>query len=141
MVTGGSSCVASRSGKAAFQPDPLKGTASLTISPSERTEKFRVENTLDGDVVRVVPRGELDLASADVLQDRIGEVLDAGYRDVVLDLRGLTFMDSTGVRLVLELDALARRDGLDLALIQGPPAVARVFEIASLTQRLPFRAA
>ena len=56
---------------------------------------------------RVVLRGELDLATAPRLEQALA---DAGA-DVLLDLRGLTFMDSTGVRLLLEA-AESHRPGL-----------------------------
>jgi anti-anti-sigma factor len=53
----------------------------------------------------------------------------------------LTFIDSTGLRLVLEWDSVARRDGLRLRLRPGPPAVQRVFEVTGVIERLPFAVA
>jgi anti-anti-sigma factor len=112
------------------------------LSPP-RAEPFLVEVEPDGDRdgVRVVPVGELDLGTAPALDEQLDRLLLSGRRAVVLDLRGLKFMDTSGLRLVLQLDARARRDGVELALVAGSPAVQRVFEIGGLADRLPFRAA
>ena len=109
-------------------------------SPSESVP-FRVEVVPERDAVRILPVGELDLATAGQLEAQVRELLDGGFRHVLLDLSALTFMGSTGVRLILELDALARRDGFELGLVQGPEPVRRVFEICGLLDHLPFRPA
>ena len=69
--------------------------------------------------VRVEPRGELDLASAGRLEACLDELSSSG-KTVIVDLRGLTFMDSTGVRLLLQTADAARRDGWALRMV--PPA-------------------
>jgi anti-anti-sigma regulatory factor len=57
---------------------------------------------------------------------------------IVIDLRGLRFMDSTGLRLLVTADLRLRRDGRELALVPGPEAVHRVFRLALLEERLVF---
>ena len=57
---------------------------------------------------------------------------------VVLDLAGLEFIDSTGLRVIVRGAEAARRDGWELRLRHGPPAVQRVFEIAGVLGALPF---
>jgi anti-sigma B factor antagonist len=57
---------------------------------------------------------------------------------LILDLSGLEFMDSTGLRCILTCDAEARRDPFTIALIPGPPAVQRVFELTNTRTHLPF---
>jgi anti-anti-sigma factor len=57
---------------------------------------------------------------------------------LILDLRRLEFIDSTGLRCILEFDAEARQDGCTLALIPGPKPVQRVFELTDTRARLPF---
>jgi anti-anti-sigma factor len=86
--------------------------------------------------VRVV--GALDLATVPVLDDQLAELRGTGFRRLVLDLRGLDFIDSTGLRCILRYDAEARQDGFSIALIQGPPAVQRVFVLTGTTDYLPF---
>ena len=85
-----------------------------------------------------MPVGEVDLATAYQVRDRLDELRAAGFTRVILDLRGVTFLDSTGVRLVLDADASARTDGFDFALIEGPAEVQRAFEITGLRAALPF---
>ena len=57
---------------------------------------------------------------------------------VVLDLRGLEFMDSSGLRLVVLADMRAREAGRRFALVTGPETVHRVFEITRMSERLDF---
>lgn len=104
----------------------------------EELEPFRIEVEPSRDVVRVVPVGELDLATADKLRQEVERLHDAGFNRLVLDLRRLRFMDSTGLRLVLEIDAGSRNDGWDFSLVRGPEAVQRLFEVTNLTGRLDF---
>ena len=111
----------------------------MTAPPTPDPDPFRVDVAPQRDLVRVRPVGELDLATAAELDAQLRELMDAGFRNILLDLSELTFMGATGVRLILELDTLARRDGLELGLVQGPEPVRRVFEICGLLDRLPFR--
>jgi anti-sigma B factor antagonist len=91
------------------------------------------------DHVRVVPEGELDMASSPELEQTIRELRDAGFDHLVLDLRRLCFLDSTGLRLLLELSAAARANSHRLELIEGPPEVQRVIELTGTRSVLPFR--
>lgn len=104
----------------------------------EELEPFRIEVEPSRDVVRVVPVGELDLASTDTLRQEIARLHEAGFNRLVLDLRRLRFMDSTGLRLILEIDADSRSDGWDFSLVRGPEAIQRLFEVTNLTDRLDF---
>jgi anti-sigma B factor antagonist len=99
---------------------------------------FRVDVWPDGDVVHVCPVGEVDLDTADQVCDRLQQLRSAGFTCLILDLRGVSFLDSTGIRLVLEADAAARADGFEFALIEGPAEVQRAFEIVGLRAVLPF---
>jgi anti-sigma B factor antagonist len=88
--------------------------------------------------IRVRPRGELDLATVEVLDHTLRDLRQSGFDQIELDLSGLEFIDSTGLRLVLAWDGEARRDGMSLRLLPGPPAVQRVFEVTGTIGRLPF---
>ena len=57
---------------------------------------------------------------------------------LLLDLRDLSFLDSSGLRLVLEADLRARRQGRRLVVVRGPDPVHRVFTVATLDKRLEF---
>ena len=55
------------------------------------------------EAVRVTPIGELDLATGTELRDQVHELLAAGFEHLIIDLRGLTFMDATGIALLRRL--------------------------------------
>jgi anti-sigma B factor antagonist len=101
-------------------------------------EPFRVETRHNGDTVRVRPVGELDLATSGELDDRLRELCEAGHDRIVLDLSGLSFMDSTGLRLMLSWDARSRSNGLEFVVAMPPDHVARVMALAGVRDRLRF---
>ncbi len=90
------------------------------------------------DAVRVRPNGSLDVATVSVLEQQLQELREAGFRRLIVDLGGLSFMDSSGLRLALKWDADARQDGFDIGFIPGRPAVQRVFELTGTVDRVPF---
>lgn len=81
--------------------------------------------------------GELDLASASGVEEELVRVEATDVRSIVLDLSGLEFMDSTGVRLILGADARSR-DAARLSLLRGPTSVQRVLQISGIEEMLPF---
>jgi len=88
------------------------------------------------DRVSVALRGELDLSCADKVERELQRVEATGPSVVVLDLSGLAFLDSTGLRLIVNADQRARESGRRLAIVKGPVAVHRVFSITKLDERL-----
>jgi anti-sigma B factor antagonist len=95
--------------------------------------------TRDGTVAIVVPTGELDLSGASVLEaelERLAAEPELG--SVVIDLRGLEFMDSSGLRLIALADMQTREAGRRFALVRGSETVHRVFEITLMSERLEF---
>ena len=111
-------------------------------------EPFAVEVQRREHVTIVQPRGELDIATVETLRSRldaaIAETLRVpldGFENaarLVLDLRGLSFIDSTGLHLLLALDQQAQRDGLLLTLVAPAPPIDRAIELCGLDQVLPF---
>jgi anti-anti-sigma factor len=81
-------------------------------------------------------RGELDISSAPVLEEALGRLEAARPSLLVVDLRGLEFMDSTGLRTLVSADQRARDAGRRLAIVRGPEAVDRIFNVTRLDQRL-----
>jgi anti-anti-sigma factor len=84
-----------------------------------------------------VPRGELDLATAPEFEAAIVGALDAGRR-VVVDLRELEFMDSSGVRVLITAHAKAGDDSERLTLVRPAPGgtVERILEISGVGEAL-----
>ena len=101
--------------------------------------KLEFETTRNGTVAIVRPAGELDLSGASILEaelERLAEDPELG--SVVLDMRGLEFMDSSGLRLVVVADMQAREAGRRFSLVRGDETVHRVFEITRMSDRLDF---
>ena len=113
-------------------------------------EPFAVEFQRRGHITIVQPRGELDLATAETLRSTldaaIAETRSAGLDGMkngarlVLDLRGLSFIDSTGLHLLVALDQRAQRDGFQLTLLAPAAPIDRAIQLCGLDQMLPFAA-
>ena len=101
--------------------------------------KLDFETTRNGTVAIVSPTGELDLSGAAVLEAELERLTeDPELAAVVLDMRGLEFMDSSGLRLLVLADMRAREVGRRFSLIRGDETVHRVFEITRMSDRLDF---
>jgi anti-sigma B factor antagonist len=95
-------------------------------------------STSEGDRrVVVTIRGELDLATAPELETALLERLDAG-QEVVLDLRELQFMDSSGLRVLVTAHARAADGGPRFAIVRplAGTEVAKILDIAGVQQQL-----
>ena len=88
------------------------------------------------DTTKISLRGELDLSTTFKVERELQRVEGATPDLLVLDLSGLTFLDSTGLRLIVGADQRARRADRRLAIVKGPAAVHRVFSITKLDERL-----
>ncbi|MGC5021182.1 STAS domain-containing protein [Micromonospora sp. DT47] len=91
--------------------------------------------TPDAERGRVVlgPVGELDMSSADELESALDDVLDRpGLIEIVVDLAGVTFIDSTGVATLLSGAAEAVGRGATLRIVDPQPVVARVLRITAV---------
>jgi anti-anti-sigma factor len=97
---------------------------------------FRCDLSCDGaGSWLVAPSGELDVATVPDAEAALRLV--RGRANVItLDLRGLTFMDSTGVHLVADLRAASRRHGFELVVVRGARAVQRILAISGLEAHL-----
>ncbi len=80
--------------------------------------------------------GEVDAASASTLRDAALALLNRGIEDLVLDLRGVTFLDSTGVGSMLRIHHRAGLLGTTVHFVADQPAVLRILDIMSLRRRL-----
>lgn len=97
------------------------------------------ETTLSDDLAIVALGGELDLSGASRLEGEIERLTSLdGTETVVLDLRGLDFLDSSGLRLVALAERGLTQAGRRLVLVRGGETVQRVFDITRMTDRLNF---
>jgi anti-sigma B factor antagonist len=99
---------------------------------------FLCDVSPDRDPVVVRVFGELDFAVAAQVAAAVRELLDAGFARVVIDLRGLRFLDSAGVHTLLSAQRSADRRGSAVSLVRGPPEVHRVFELTGTESLLSF---
>jgi anti-anti-sigma factor len=121
----------------AGRDEALSSLAALNAMAPPPTE-FAVEAGREaGGLLTLRPAGELDIATAGRLERALLEGREPGD-EVVLDLAALEFIDSTGLRVIVRGVEAAQREGWDLRLRPGPPAVQRVFEIAGVLGALPF---
>jgi len=91
----------------------------------------------DGTVL-VKMAGDLDLASAEVLQQALFAIEKDRPPTLYLDLSGLGFMDSTGLRLILQASERAKKALSRLVLVPGRESVQRVFRVTGMQERLEF---
>ena len=99
---------------------------------------FHTTLTSAGDAL-IALTGELDLSGAAPLDEEIDRLAaQDGVRRVVVDLRELEFMDSSGLRLVALAERRLGAAARELVLVRGPEAVQRVFEITRMEDHLTF---
>ena len=101
-------------------------------------DEFKIDVEREPGVARVRPAGELDMATVAQLDRQLSELRAAGMGRVVLDLRGLTFMDSTGLSVLLRWARDAAQDGFDFGVVRTDGPVNRLFELAGVEHHLPF---
>ena len=97
--------------------------------PAPTPGSLRISSELIDGTVSVSVEGELDLANAAELEARLVAVDAEAPARVVLDLAALAFVDSTGLRVLLQADSRARERGYELALRAVTPTVLRVLEM------------
>ena len=141
---------AERGGERAATPNVVRDSRTLSTCVGEISglEPFAVEVQRRDHVTIVQPRGELDLATADTLRSTldaaIAETLQAaldGFETgarLMLDLRGLSFIDSNGLHALVALEERAQRDGFQLTLLPPAAPIDRAIRVCGLHQELPF---
>lgn len=102
---------------------PPDGTFSLSVVP-------------DRDRVYVRPTGEVDLSTAGTIEDAACDLLDRGFSSVVIDLRGVTFLDCTGVHALLSADRQGRSLNRRVSIIPGGARVQRILDLTGVLDRL-----
>ena len=83
--------------------------------------------------------GELDMESADALKCKVAELRVPEVTEIVLDLRQVDFIDSSGLRVLLALRNDAEHNGHALTLVPPPPAARRLFELTGTVNLFDWR--
>jgi anti-anti-sigma factor len=96
---------------------------------------FGIEVTPDRRRAVIAPWGELDLATLGRLSDTVDELVAGGWRELVFDLRGLSFLDSLGLCYLIRQ---TRREDVRVELVDGAGAVEELFDTAGVRELLRF---
>lgn len=97
---------------------------------------MKIESERRGQALVISLDGSLDAMTAEQVQRSISARLDAGHPQIILDLRRVDFMSSSGVRLILETLKKSRGLGGDLSLAGAQPGVHRTLELSGLLRVL-----
>ena len=102
-------------------------------------EDLRYATERDGRTATVRIQGDLDMGGMLRLEQELTRLIERDrVEELTLDLREVTFIDSTGLGLIINTDQSARQEGFALRLVPGPREVHRVFEMVGLADVLPF---
>ena len=99
---------------------------------------FRAVVEQRGDATVLALSGELDMAAVPAAEASLREALDGSSGRLVVDLSSVTFLDSSGIRLLLQAGAAVRDRGEELSVTRPPEGVWRMLERFRLDSRLPF---
>jgi anti-sigma B factor antagonist len=119
----------------ARNPEPRQPHALVSLI---ELGELDMSSQRDGATHTICLFGELDLATAGDVERELKRVEATDARSIVLDLSGLTFIDSTGLHLILKADVRSRADSCRLTLLRGPKRVQRVFVLSGIERQLPF---
>ncbi len=98
--------------------------------------EFSLEEHNEAGAAIVAVAGELDLRTSPKLEEALGRAFDAGAELVILDLRQIEFMDSTGLRVLLTAHQRAHETGRRFALVRGADQVERVLTLTGVRELL-----
>jgi anti-sigma B factor antagonist len=96
---------------------------------------FRVEVHSEGRATVIAVSGELDLASSPALQEELDRV-SSDSELLIIDLRELDFMDSTGLSVLVRAHQREEEQGRRLAMVKGPQQVQRLLSLTGVADRL-----
>ena len=97
---------------------------------------FRLEVRSAGRATVIGVSGELDLASSPALEEELDRVAASDSEMLIIDLRGLDFMDSTGLSVLVRAHQRAEEQGRQLAMVKGPQQVQRLLSLTGVADRL-----
>jgi anti-anti-sigma factor len=109
----------------------------VSESSTPPPDLFSCDVSRNGSSAWVHPAGDLDLDTVHRVESALAELREEGCNNLVLDLRELTFMDSTGLRLVIRWHTAAREEGFQFAIVPGPDVVQRVFRLTGMDAHVP----
>ena len=109
----------------------------MSESSTPPPDLFSCDVGRNGSACWVRPAGDLDLDTVHHVESALAELREEGCGTLVLDLRDLTFMDSTGLRLVIRWHTAAQGEGFQFAIVPGSDVVQRVFRLTGMDAHVP----
>jgi anti-sigma B factor antagonist len=99
---------------------------------------FEINVVRDRESATVTLAGELDIATVPRVEEAIEATLTDELQVLTVDLSGLRFVDSSGLRLFIVLDQRAAEQGWELRLLRPDAQVLTVFQVSGVEENLPF---
>jgi anti-sigma B factor antagonist len=97
---------------------------------------FRVEVRSEGPASVLTLSGELDLASSPALEQELDRALEAGTNQLIVDLRELEFMDSTGLSVLVKAHQRVEEAGARFGVVKGSAQVQRLLSLTGVADRI-----
>ena len=111
----------------------------MTTGPAAAPDAFSVRTETDGGTLLIVVGGELDLASCTALELELAAAEKSDATRIVLDLSELTFIDSTGVALLVNAIRHSQQNADRLRIKpSGAIGVQRILEMTGIDDRMPY---
>jgi anti-sigma B factor antagonist len=111
---------------------------ALGITKEASIDAFSIESRFEGDALRLVLAGEFRHKRVPGVTRALADAYRGHARAILLDLSGLTFMDTSALAALLQADARCRRDGILLRVSAPPPSITRLFQITGANALLDF---
>ncbi len=96
-------------------------------------QEFQIEERVAGTRPVIAVSGEIDVATAPQLRECLHRVIAQGEATIVLDLLGVTFLDSTALGVLVGALKRCRELGGELHVVVADPRIMKIFEITGLT--------
>lgn len=104
--------------------------------PAEREGQFDVAASSEAGEHTLTLSGELDIATADQLTDALAGLAPRPGDNLTIDLSAVSFMDSTGLRVLIAANANAKAAGYDLLIVTGESPAKRVLELTRMDEHM-----
>jgi len=99
---------------------------------AENPPRLEITRRVDDGVGEIALQGELDLATVSDLESAFSQVIAERPQAVLVDLGALEFMDSTGIKTLLQLERRCGKSDVRFALTEGSEPVSRLFALTQL---------
>ena len=117
-----------------MQPRRAPWTSALLRERASVDPEFAVVEHDEGGLLRIAVSGEVDVATAPELRERLYDAVDRSAGPVIADLLAVTFIDSTALGVLIGARERSEAKGSDLRVVLKEPRLVKIFEITGLTE-------